>query len=163
MRTRQFYIATLLLASIVIFSFGTGLGWWNLNFVVGPYYLHHWLSITSATYIAIFIPIYAITKRRNPKRMKTLLSVHVYGYLVAFLPVSVHFAYHITSPRAFGYGTGLALYTTLALMVLTGYTRRFQFFKQFASSWKFIHVSLALAFYIIVVFHGLRNFGIIRG
>lgn len=162
-KSGQFYIALVLVLANIILSIGNYLRWWDLHFYVGPLYFHHWLSFTGAGYIAIFTPIYSIMKRRSPKHFGTLLNIHVFGNLTAFLLISIHFTQQIGRPAQFAptLGTGIALYIIVAIMVVTGFMQRFQLVGSFLRSWRFIHVSLSLSFYIVVVIHILHNLGVI--
>jgi hypothetical protein len=162
-KSGQFYIAIVFVLAIIVLSVGNYLRWWDLHFYVGPLYFHHWLGFIGAVYIAIFTPIYAIVKRRSPKRRGTLLNVHVSGNLVAFLFISIHFTQQMGRPAQFAptLGTGLTLYIIVAIMAVTGLMQRFQLAGRFLKIWRFIHVSLSLSFYIIVVIHILHNMGII--
>lgn len=162
-KSSQFYIAIILVLAIIILSIGNYLRWWDLHFYVGPEYLHHWLSFIGAGYIAIFTPIYSIVKRRSPKRFGTLLNIHVFGNLAAFLLISMHFTQQMGRPAQFApiLGTGLTLYIIVAIMVITGFVQRFRLVGRFLKSWRFVHVSLSLSFYIVVVIHVLHNLGVI--
>ena len=162
-KSGQFYIAIALVLAVIILSIGTYLRWWNLHFSIGPLYFHHWLSFVGAGYIAVFTPIYAIMKRRSPRRFGTLLNIHVFGNLVAFLLISLHFTHQLGRPAQFTptLGTGLTLHVIVAVMVMTGFVQRFQLAGRFLKSWRFIHVSLSLSFYIVVVLHILHNLGVI--
>jgi len=159
----QFYVAIVLVLVIVVTSIGNYLRWWDLHFYVGPEYFHHWLSFIGAGYIAIFTPIYSIIKRHSPGRFEALLKTHVFGNLVAFLFLSMHFTQHMGRPAQFAptLGTGLALYIIVAIMVITGFVQRFRLAGGFLRSWRFVHVSLSLSFYIVVVIHVLHNLGVI--
>jgi len=162
-KSSQFYIAIMLVLAIIILSVGNYLRWWNLHFYVGPLNFHHWLSFIGAGYIAVFTPTYAIAKRRSPGRFGTLLNIHVFGNIIAFLLISIHFTQQIGRPAQFAptLGTGLTLYIIVAIMVVTGFVQRFQFAGRFLRSWRFVHVSLSLSFYIVVVIHILHNLGVI--
>jgi hypothetical protein len=162
-RGNKFYIAVALVLAIIALSIGNYLRWWDLHFYVGPLYFHHWLSFTGAGYIAIFTPIYSIIKRRSPWRFRTLLNIHVFGNLVAFLLISIHFTQQIGRPAQFAptLGTGIALYTIVAIMVITGFVQRFKLVGSSLKSWRFVHASLSLSFYIVVIIHVLHNLGII--
>ena len=162
-RSGQFYIALLLVLVIIVLSIGNYLRWWDLHFYVGPFYFHHWLSWIGTGYIAIFTPIYSIMKRSSPSRFGTLLKIHVFGNLVAFLFISIHFTQQMSRPAQFAptLGTGLTLYIIVAIMVVTGLMQRFQLVGRFLRSWRFIHVGLSLSFYIVIVIHVLHNLGII--
>ncbi|OGN97294.1 MAG: hypothetical protein A2Z77_02440 [Chloroflexi bacterium RBG_13_51_36] len=162
-KSGKFYVAIALVLAIIIVSIGNYLRWWDLHFYLGPEYLHHWLSFIGAGYIAIFTPIYSIMKRRSPKHFGTLLNIHVFGNLVAFLLVSIHFTQQMGRPAQFAptLGTGLTLYIIVAIMVITGFVQRFQLAGSFLRSWRFVHVGLSLSFYIVVVIHILHNLGFI--
>ena len=162
-KSSQFYIAVILVLAIITLSIGNYLRWWNLNFYVGPEYFHHWLVFTGAGYIALFTPMYSIMKRRSPQHFGTLLNTHVFGNLVAFLFISMHFTQQMGRPAQFAptLGTGLALYIIVAIMVITGFVQRFRLVGSFLRSWRFIHVSLSLSFYIVVIIHMLHNLGAI--
>lgn len=163
LRNRQFYYALLFILAIIVASIGNYQRWWDLHFYVGPLYLHHWLGWAGTAYIALFVPVYAILKRRYPDRYGTLVTTHVFSNLGAFLLISVHFTQHMGRPAAFApiLGTGLALYIITAIMVVTGLMQRFRLAGGLSRSWRFIHVSLSLSFYIVIIIHVLHNLGII--
>lgn len=98
-------------------------------------------------------------KHRYPGSYRTLFKIHVFGNLIAFLFISMHFTQHISRPILLG--TGLALYIIVAAMVMTGLMQRFRLAKDFLKSWRFIHVSLSLSYYIVLAVHILRNLGVI--
>lgn len=162
-RGLQLYIVVLLILAIVILSIGNYLHWLDLHFYVGPLYFHHWLSFTGAGYIAIFTPIYSIMKRRSPGQFRTLLSIHVLGNLIAFLLISIHFTQQMGRPAEFAptLGTGITLYIIVAIMVLTGLMQRYRLVDRFLRTWRFVHVSLSLSFYIVITIHILHNLGVI--
>jgi hypothetical protein len=162
-KSGQFYLALLLVIAIVVLSVGNYSRWWDLHFYVGPLNFHHWLTFIGAGFIAIFTPIYAIMKRRSPKHFRTLLNIHVFGNLVAFLLISIHFTQQMGRPAEFAptLGTGIALYILVAIMVVTGLMQRFHLIRRFLKTWRFVHVGLSLSFYIVVVIHILHNMGVI--
>jgi len=162
-RKWSFYIGIVLVLAIIVLSIGNYIRWWDLHFYVGPLNFHHWLVFIGAGYIAVFTPIYAIIKRRSPKHLGRLLNIHVFGNLVAFLLISIHFTQQMGRPAQFAptLGTGLTLYIIVAIMVVTGLIQQFQLLRRFLRSWRFIHVSLSLSFYIVVVIHILHNLGLI--
>jgi hypothetical protein len=159
----QFWIALFLALAVVILSLGTYLRWWDMVIVIGPYLLPHWLSWIGAGYIAIVTPIYSIFKRRYPQHYKTLIKIHVFGNLTAFLLIAVHFSYHLGRPPEIApiLGTGLALFIIVGIMAVTGFFQRFRLIRRFLKQWRFIHVSLSLSFYIVLLIHILRNLMII--
>ena len=138
--------------------------WIHFGFFFGPFRVNHWFVWIGTLYVAIAVPIIATMKKRTPSRYKTLLRIHVFGNLLAFLLVSLHFAGQISRP-ATAYpqlGTGLALYIIMILLVATGFTHRFQIIPQIKSATrKFIHVGLTFSFYIIIGIHILHGLGLI--
>jgi hypothetical protein len=162
-KSGQFYLALLLVIAIVVLSIGNYSRWWDLHFYIGPLNFHHWLTFIGTGFIAIFTPIYLIMKRHSHKHFGTLLNIHVFGNLIAFLLISIHFTQQMGRPAQFApaLGTGLTLYIIVAIMVVTGFMQRFQLIGRFLRTWRFIHVSLSLSFYIVVVIHILRNLGVI--
>ncbi len=162
-RSIQFWTALLLVFAIIVLSAGTYLRWWNLVLVLGPYLLPHWLVWIGAGYIAIVTPVYSILKRRNPRHFKTLLKVHVFGNLTAFLLISIHFSQQMGRPPEIApvLGTGLALFIIVGIMAATGFLQRFRLVRRLLKEWRFIHVSLSLSFYIVLIVHILRNLMII--
>jgi len=163
LKKTEFWLVSLLIIAIIILSIGNYSRWWDLHFYVGPLYIHHWLSFIGSGYIAIFTPIYAITKRRSPQSFGTLLKVHVFTNLIAFLFISIHFTQQMGRPPQFAptLGTGITLYIIVALMVITGYMQKFQLARKFLKTWRFIHVSLSVSFYIVIIIHVLHNLGVI--
>jgi len=149
--------------AIVVVSVGSYLRWWDLGFHVASLRLAHWLAYIATGYIAIFTPIYARLKRRSPGRFRTLLNIHVFGNLVAFLLISMHYAHHMGRPPEFPptIGTGLTLYVILAIMVLTGLMQRFRLATRLQKTWRFVHVGLSLSFYIVVIMHILITLGVV--
>jgi len=159
MKSKQNNLLILSTIAIITLSIGSHLQWWNLYFYAGPYLVHHWLGWIGALYIAVITPIYHLLKRRYPKYMKTLLTIHMFGNIAAFSLISTHFTQVIT--MSVFLGTGLALYVIVAIMVVTGLMQRLQLLPSFRKSWRFIHVSLSLSYYIVLSIHILRNVGII--
>jgi hypothetical protein len=135
-----------------------------IGFYVGPFRLSHWLVWIGTLYIAFTVPIIALLKQRYPTHYMTLFRIHVFGNLIAFLLISLHFLAQISRPTAVfpQLGTGLALYVDMILLVGTGFTHRFELIPQIKSQTrKFIHVGLAFSFYIIIVIHILHGLNII--
>jgi hypothetical protein len=96
--------------------------------------------------------------------MKALLRIHVYGNLLAFLLISIHFASQIARPAEFfpDLGTGLALYVVMLLLTTTGFLQRFRIMPGLKlQSNRFFHVSVAVSFYILIGIHILHGVGII--
>ena len=81
---------------------------------------------------------------------------------MAFLLISLHFAGQVGRPTLPEFGTGLALYIAMVLQVATGLAYRFnekRFLKPMTN--RFLHVGLALVFYIVIIIHILHGLNII--
>ena len=88
----------------------------------------------------------------------------MFGNLLSFLIVSLHFAGQVGRPADSypTFGTGLALYIGMVLSVTTGFALRFRVFKGFSPATnRFVHAGLAFAFYIIIFVHILHGLNII--
>ncbi len=155
----QFRLAIVLLAISIFVAVGTYMGLWDIRFSIGPFYSDHWLSIIGGTYLLIFIVIFAYMKRYAAVNRDTLLKVHMFGNLLAFMFVSVHFAEQMA--HAHDLGTGLATYLLLVVYVASGFMMRFGLLTQQRESWHIFHVGLSLSLFIVVVIHALENFGIL--
>lgn len=157
------WLVTLLVIAIVavgVANFYGLLG--NLHFTIGPFFSHHWMSIIGATYIAIVVPIQRYKWGKDPQKRRTLVPFHIYGNLIAVGLVTVHFSQQLSRPaEAFpDLGTGLALYVTLFLLVLTGIFMRFGIDRSRYRWWKYVHGGVTSAFYIVIVFHVLHGLGL---
>jgi Na+/pantothenate symporter len=114
-------------------------------------------------FVAVYVPIYHILKQRNPKSIKTLLDIHNFGFLIAFLLISIHFAGQLSRPTIPDLGEGIALYVTMVLLVGTGMWQRFAPRSTKPRTWytlrtnRVVHVSLISSFYIIVTVHAATN------
>jgi hypothetical protein len=143
------------------------LRWISLSFEVDffsvSFRFHHWLSWIGTLFIALYVPTYHVLKRRSTKRFKTLLNLHVLGNLLSVLLVSMHFAQQMGRPPQFypDLGTGIVLYPAMTILVVTGFFQRFQFAKRLKKSWRFIHLSMAVTFYMAIVVHVLHGLEIL--
>lgn len=162
LRSLEFWAALSIIIATVFLIIADYQGWIHFGYFVGPFRLNHWFVWIGTLYIASVVPTIAILKRRLPNKFKTLFRIHVFGNLLAFLLVSLHYAGQISRP-ATAYpqlGTGLALYIIMILLVATGFTHRFQLIPQIKSQTrKFVHVGLTFSFYIIIgihILHGLN-------
>ncbi len=147
----------------VFLSAAVYLRWVIVDFYIGPFSLHHWLSIAGTIFIAFFTPSYHILKRRNPRMIRSLLKLHVYGNLLAVLSISVHFSQYLGLPPDFfvAFGTGLTLYIVMITLVVTGVLQRFQIARGFGRCWRFTHISVTTTFYLVIIIHVLHGLGII--
>jgi hypothetical protein len=163
-KNKEFWAALTIVIAAVGLMIADNLSWIHFSYLVGPFRANHWFVLIGTFYIAFAVPMIATLKRRLPSRYKTLLRIHMFGNLAAFLLVSLHFADQINRPSAFypQLGTGLALYIIMILLVATGFTHRFQLIPQIKSQTrKFVHVGLTFSFYIIIGIHILHGFNFI--
>ena len=136
----------------------------SVGFVVGPYRFHHWAVIIGAFYVAIITPFFVILKRSKPESLKNLYRFHVFGNLLAFLLVSVHFAGQLSRPLEFypDLGAGVGLYVAMAVLVFTGFFLRYGLVAAGSRRvLRIVHVIAVLSFYLVIVFHALHGFGYI--
>jgi len=84
-----------------------------------------------------------------------LLGIHIFGDLLAFLLISIHFASQITRPAQFypDLGTGIALYFFMITIVPTGFLQRFNFMNRFRKYWRFFHASSVFGLLVIIFVH----------
>ena len=66
--------------------------WIDTGFFVGPLRFSHWMVLIGTFFIAIYTPIFYVLKRLHPKGLKYLLNIHVFGFLISFMFISIHFA-----------------------------------------------------------------------
>lgn len=155
--------ASIIVATAILMS-ATTLHWVRFGLLVGPLRLSHWFSLIGTIYIAFAVPTIIILKKRFPKKYQTLSRVHIFGNLIAFLLISIHFAGQISRP-AESYpplGTGLVLYTAMVLLVSTGILQRFNLMSIVKpKTLRLLHISSAFVFYLTIVVHILHGIGII--
>jgi hypothetical protein len=163
-RSVEFWAALSIIIVTIILTIADGLKWIHFGFFVGPFRLNHWFVWIGTLYIAFIVPIIAISKKQYPSKFLALFRLHVFGNLLAFLLISLHFSGQINRPAEFypDLGTGLALYIAMILLVATGFTHRFQLIPQIKSQTRrFFHIGLSFSFYIIIVIHILHGLGFI--
>lgn len=158
----QFWLAVIIIAVTISLASAVYLDLLDTHFKIGEYYLHHWFSLTGTFFIALFTPAYYLLKRKYIKRFKALLLTHVFGNLIAFLLISIHFAHQIGRPARFypDLGTGIVLYPSVILLVITGFLTRFNLIKR-AKYMRFLHRSVTVTFYFVIIVHLLHGFGFI--
>jgi hypothetical protein len=160
----EFWAALSIIIATVCLMVADNLRWIHFGFFVGPFRANHWFAWIGTLYIAVIVPIMAAAKKRHPSKYMIFFRVHVFGNLLAFLLVSLHFAGQIDRP-ATAYpqlGTGLALYIIMVLLVVTGFSHRFQLIPQIKSQTRrFIHVGLTFAFYIVIGIHILHGLNVL--
>ena len=157
---KDFWAATALLIATITLMLVVILHWVSIGFFVGPIRLSHWFVWIGTIYIAFAVPVIGILKKRHPQRYKTLFRTHIFGNLLAFTLISLHFASQISRPASSypDLGTGLALYIAMVLLVGTGFLQRFQLIPSIKpQSYRFVHIGSAFAFYLIIVVHILHG------
>ena len=160
---REFWLALIIILATACLMIADNLGWVDFGFFAGPFRLNHWFVWIGTLYIALAVPIVAASKRRRPNRYQSLLRIHVFGNLLAFLLISIHFAGQMGRPAAFypDLGTGLVLYTAMALLVATGFAQRFHLIPRIKpQSYRFVHIGSTVAFYLAIIVHILHGLGI---
>ena len=160
----EFLLALSIVIVAALFMVATYLHWINASFFVGPLRFSHWLAILGTSYIAIDTPAFVILKRFYPEKFKGLLRYHIFGNLLFFTLISIHFAGQLGRSVAFypTLGTGLAIYIAMTLEVISGFAERFPLIKQIDHKTnQFIHASLVMVFFLVIIFHVLTALGIL--
>ena len=134
------------------------LGLIPLGYKLGPYWLNHWIGWLSFGFIIIYVPIFIILKRRNTKIYGKLIKVHQIGFIVAFMLVSLHIGSQIRRVFPPEIGTGIAAYVCLFVLVVTGIMQRNQMLATRMSTLRFVHLSMVVSFFLVIVFHIIRAF-----
>jgi hypothetical protein len=147
----------------VIFSAIAYVYWFDLLFFVGSLFFVHWLGLGATIFIAVFVPIYYILKRNKPRKIKTLLKIHIFGNLLGFLLVSIHFSQNIGRLAGFypRLSDGFVLFLVMALIVATGVIERFAGKPKLTRYTKPVHRYTIAVFYLILIFHTFQGFNII--
>ena len=138
--------------------------WFSFAARVGPFRIIHYVAWAGTIYIAISVILFGVSNHHFHAISATRLAIHVFGNLVAIMLVSMHFAGQLGRPADFypQLGTGLALYSIIVLLLSTGFILRFSFNPKLRPvTMRFVHVSMALAFYVIIVIHILHGLSII--
>jgi cytochrome b561 len=160
MRWRPVLAIVILLMTAVIAS-AVLIDMLELGSFAGPYRLSHWAAWLGALFVAIYAPAYHFLKRARPKSASLLLDIHSFGFLLAFLLITVHFTSQLSRPPQ-SYpelGEGIALFIAMVMLVATGMIQRFAApslgtkGRYTARTNRAVHVSLLSAFYIIIVVH----------
>jgi len=134
------------------------LGLIPLGYKLGPYWLNHWLGWISMGFIIIYVPIFVILKKRNPKIYQKLMKVHEVGFIVAFMLVSLHIGAQIRRIFPPEIGTGIAAYASLLALVVTGIMRKNQILATRMATLRFVHLSMVVSFFLVIVVHVIRAF-----
>ena len=154
----EFLLALLIVIVTALLMIAAFLHWIDVSFFVGPLRFSHWLAIIGTSYIAIDTPAFVVLKHYYPEKYKGLLRYHIFGNLLFFSLISIHFAGQLGRSSAFfpSLGTGLAIYIAMTLEVISGFAERFPLIKQIDHKInKFIHASLVMVFFLVIIFHVL--------
>jgi hypothetical protein len=164
LKSLEFWAALSLIIAAIILIVADNQRWIHFGYFIGPFRANHWFVWIGTLYIAAIVPTIAILKKKYPNRYLSLFRIHVFGNLIAFLLISLHFSGQIFRP-AVAYpqlGTGLGLYIIMILLVATGFTHRFELIPQIKSQTRlFIHIGLTFSFYIIIGIHILHGLNVI--
>jgi len=159
---KEFWLAMVLFLTTAVITVATYSRLVNFGFLLGPYRINHWASWIGSIYVALAVPFFSALKRRMPQKMKVLLRIHVYGNLMAFLLISIHFASQISRQPIPDLGTGIALYVVMLILTITGFLSRFRISTILKpQSNRSFHVCVAISFFIIIGIHILHGIGII--
>ena len=159
----DFWLSLVILLVAVVFSAVAYVNWYELLFFVGSIFFVHWVGLGATIFIAVFVPIYYVIKRTKPRKIKTLLRIHVFGNLLGFLLVSVHSSQNI-GRLAGAYsrlGDGFVLFLVMTIIVATGMIERFAGKPKLAKYTKPIHRYTVVIFYLVVLLHTLQGFNVI--
>lgn len=162
LRSVEFWVAVSIFVATAFLMVADKLTLIHFGFFVGPFRANHWFVWIGSLYVAFSVPMIAILKKRYKTKFLSLFRIHVFGNLLAFLLISLHFAGQINRPAEFypDLGTGLTLYIIMLLLVATGFTHRFGLIPRIKSQTrKFVHVGLSFSFYIIIGIHILHGLG----
>jgi hypothetical protein len=109
-------------------------------------------------FIIIYVPIFVILKKRTPKIYQKLMKVHEIGFIVAFMLVSLHIGSQIRRVFPPEIGTGIVAYLSLLALVVTGIMRKNQILATRMATLRFVHLSMVVSFFLVIVFHVIRAF-----
>ena len=161
-RNIELLIASLIIVVTLFLMVADNLSVIHFGYFVGPLRANHWFVLLGTFYVAITVPLIAKLKQKYSSKFFTLFRLHVFGNLLAFVLISLHFAGQVSRPAAFypDLGTGLTLYIIMMFLVATGFTHRFNLIPKIKSQTrKYVHVGLSFSFYIVIIIHTLHGFG----
>ena len=159
-RNVEFWLVVLTILVTIVISVAIWVGFVDLLFFVGPYLFGHWLGWIGTFFIAIVSPLYYMLKRKKPRMIKTLVKVHVFGSLVSFLLITIHFMVQVTRPpEAYpDLNTGIILQAVMLILVITGFLYRFKIIRSVRPHLnRFLHISITLSFYLVIGVHTLQG------
>jgi hypothetical protein len=147
----------------ILFSAVAYVRWYSLGFFVGPLFFVHWLGLAATIFTAVLVPVYYVLKRKRPQNIKILLKLHVFGNLLSFMLVSVHFAQNTGRLSAFvpRLEEGVVLFLVMSIIVATGMIERFGARHKIVKYTKPVHRYTVAAFYLVMAFHVLQALNIL--
>jgi hypothetical protein len=165
----DFLVALSIVIIAVVFSLLTYNHTILLSFLVGPLRFSHWLSIIGTIGIAVATPMFTILKRSFLPSYTKITRFHIFGNLIFFTLVTLHFSAQMArSATSFPeLGTGLAMFIAMGAQIILGFTQRFrsqrELYKKLINprTNQFVHASLVMVFYAVILFHVLHGFQII--
>jgi hypothetical protein len=162
-RNLEFGLTLILLLITAILSILAYIMWYRLTFFMGSYLFIHWLGLVATIFIAVATPLHYILKRRRPQNSKTILKIHVFGNLFAFLLISLHFSQNLgrLSGALQRLGTGFVLYLLLSFIVATGILERYKTSGKLMRYVKIIHKYAVVMLYLVITLHVLEGFNIL--
>jgi hypothetical protein len=86
------------------------------------------------------------------------MKVHEIGFIVAFMLVSLHIGSQLRRVFPPELGTGIAAYVSLFSLVVSGIMRKNQILATRIAILRLVHLSMAVSFFLIIVFHVIRAF-----
>ncbi|PVV82722.1 hypothetical protein [Dehalogenimonas alkenigignens] len=145
---------------LLIISLALGIHFDLIQFesVVGPYLLTHWMGWVGVGVLAVSVPAYSILKRFVKLRSKAMLPTHIFGNILAFGLITIHFAQRLRFPD---FDTGFLMYLMLSGLILTGMIKRFWYLPRINGILNYLHPGLALSLALTVPFHIARNLGLL--
>ena len=157
--------------SIILVAVALSAAVYNRIFVVNMFILNmrfsHMLSIIGTIGIAVATPLFTMMKRSYPASWTKITRVHILGNLAFFTLIIYHFASQMSRSNLPDLGTGLGMFVAMSLQIVFGFTQRFASQIKIGDrtinlkTVKFIHASLIMVFYLIILIHVLHGFGII--
>ncbi len=159
-------IASLIILATIVLVIAILADWIFLGVLIGPLRLSHWLSWMGSLFIVFYSPLFYTLRRSKFPRKKMLLDIHVFGYLIAFSMISVHYAGQLSRPVSNypPFAEGIALLAMIIFLVITGVLQAFVLKLEKSNKKinrrtnRYFHVCLVLGFYIVVIVHMIANF-----
>ena len=141
----------------------------SVNMIILNMRFSHMLSIIGTIGIAIATPMFTLMKRSYPASWMKITRFHIFGNLAFFTLIVYHFSSQMArSSSSFpDLGTGLAMFVAMSLQIGFGFAQRFGSQRSIGDrtinlkTVKFIHASLVMVFYLIILIHVLHGFKII--